>query len=585
MPSYLRFVLACVVLTGCKEDAKSSETKPDEKPSPAAQDASDKAPGKAGSEKPAAKPAPTKVAEATKSTAITACPKALSGTQSVDRTIGKACGVVQVTGRYRVDGATLTLEAGAQLAFADGAELSIGYLKAAKLVVNGTAEAPVVLTSAGDKVAGTWKGVRLYKNANRSSIKGLVVEYAGGKDGSVVIHSEQTTFTDSTIRHGKGPGLLANKTATLAAFESNTFEDVGKVAIRLPANVVGGLGNNNTYPEQSRIHVMAATIDTEARWTAQPRPYFLVGTIRVQGRDGEQAVLTIDPGTTLQFDGDAQLDMGYLAEGSLIAKGTKAKPIIFEGNRKQEPGAWRGLRVYAKGEVELEHSQFRHGGSRAAEGVLFLTGGARASVEQVIFDSNAVGMVAKSAKTKLKNFDNNGFVSTPEGLELHPNLLGSLGATNIYSDGTKITVLAGTVDADATWRVQPGATTELSGNIRIDNATVEVEAGYTALIGESVGLQVGYLKKGTLHLKGTVEQPITFSGERDAPGSWKSLIFYGKARNNRVEHVVLKNAGGDAGVEFKGKSSGSVDTLTCESCSAEVLKSSKDAQVDVKNVG
>ena len=68
----------------------------------------------------------------------------------VKRIIRKECGAVPVTGTYRVDGGSLTLEAGASLAFADGAEISVGYYEPAKLIVQGTKEEPVVFTSSGE---------------------------------------------------------------------------------------------------------------------------------------------------------------------------------------------------------------------------------------------------------------------------------------------------------------------------------------------------------------------------------------------------------------------------------------------------
>src|SRR5439155_178674 len=83
-------------------------------------------------------------------------------------------GVVPVTGDYHINNGTLTLEAGATLAFKDGATLHVGYNDAAKLIVKGTADAPVRFTAMGDKVPGVWAGVELHEHAARSQIDHLV---------------------------------------------------------------------------------------------------------------------------------------------------------------------------------------------------------------------------------------------------------------------------------------------------------------------------------------------------------------------------------------------------------------------------
>src|SRR5262245_55760209 len=164
VPSLL---VLCVALSlGCSknDDAAKGEAKP--------------ADAKAGAAKGGAEGGETKTGEAKTNAAggavaeggtVTDCPPSLAGAETVSRVITKDCGVVPVTADYSIDGATLTLEAGATLAFAEGAELSVGYYEAAKLVVKGTAEAPVTFTTSADKVPGVWKGVRLHAKDRKST--------------------------------------------------------------------------------------------------------------------------------------------------------------------------------------------------------------------------------------------------------------------------------------------------------------------------------------------------------------------------------------------------------------------------------
>ena len=58
---------------------------------------------------------------------------------------------------------------------------------------------------------------------------------------------------------------------------------------------------------------------------------------------------------------------------------------------------------------------------------------------------------------------------------------------------------------------------------------------------------------------------------RDEPGSWGGLVLFAKAKGNVIENVVLRNAGGQAGVRFDGESDGKVKGLRCDMCSVPGL--------------
>src|SRR5262249_37793694 len=162
---------------------------------------------------PAPQPVHTAEGEAPTATAQVAdCPKSLAGHEEVARTIKKECGPVPITADYSNDGG-LTLEAGAVLKVAEGAEIDIGYNKPAKLIVKGTDKEPVLITSAGDAVPGSWKTLAIYKNAARSRIEGLVVENAGSSGengGALYIDAPDVTLKGSTIRNAKAVGLYVD---------------------------------------------------------------------------------------------------------------------------------------------------------------------------------------------------------------------------------------------------------------------------------------------------------------------------------------------------------------------------------------
>lgn len=90
------------------------------------------------------------------------------------------------------------------------------------------------------------------------------------------------------------------------------------------------------------------TIEVDETWSGQ---VVLAESVRV----AEAAVLTIEPGTEVRFEGSAALTV----QGRMLAKGRENKAISFVGARP-EAGAWQGISFLgAKTGSELEHVLIR----------------------------------------------------------------------------------------------------------------------------------------------------------------------------------------------------------------------------------
>lgn len=568
------------VLCGCDKGTEDAEPKKESKEAKADADAKKE---DGASEGKADKPASDTKADDSKEepTAVAGdCPEKIEGKIEADLVIGKDCVNVPVSGNVRVDGVTLTIEPGASLAFAPGAELSVGYYETAKLIVNGTAEAQVTFTTSGDKAAGVWKGVRLHSKAARSSISGLVVEYAGeAKEGGIYVDAEDVTIVDSTVRNCKEAGIVATKRASFASLERNRLTATDKVGMRMPASVVGGIGAGNELDEDARVHVQRGTVEEDVTWRAMGVPYLVVGEVRIDGKEGVRAQVKIEAGASFAFSGDARFAVGYYAEGALVAKGTTDAPITFEASTRKEAGEWRGIAVHSKGEVELENVTISHGGKKDREGALYLDNGSRGSLNAVTFDTNAVGVVMRGKDGEVKKFDNVTFKATPVAIELPPRLFGSLGPANVYEGSPRIAVTSGGVDVDSTWNPQKGAKVELTGKLSIDKAKVQLGAGFEAAVGDGVGIDVGYYDTGTLEAKGTAAAPVVLRGVREEAGSWKTLTFHTKARAIDLQNFRLEHAS-DPGIKFKKGAQGKVEAVTCKTCAGEAIVADDPASVE-----
>jgi hypothetical protein len=572
--------VATLLLLGCSKkdsaatgDAKADAAAADAKAGDAKADPSADAKADAAGELPEAEQA------------ASACPPSLSGTDKVDRVITKECGVVPVTADYAIDGATLTLEAGATLAFAEGTRLTIGYYEPAKLVVKGTAEAPVTFTtSSADKVAGVWQGVRLEAKASRSRIEGLVLEHAGGEDAAaLLVEAQDVTIGGTTVRSAKGIGIEIADDG-MAKVSGTTLADVGPVAMRVTPAAAGGIAADNRLPAEAVVQVQPGVLGKSATWNALGVPWVIGGQVQVHGAAGQRATLTLAPGAALRFGGEGSLTVGYYAEGGLVAEGTADAPITFSGHERQEPGAWGAVRLFGKAEARLQHVALRHGGRQEAEGALMIDGPARVSLQDASFTDDAVGVVVQGGEAKLQAFDRVTFERTPVALRAPARHLGSLGAANTYVGEPRIVAEADKLDVDATWRLQAGAMVELEGLLQVSGVRLLVDPGVTVHVADGVEVQVGYYENAGLELRGTAEAPITFRGRRDEPGSWGGIVLFGKAKGNVLEHVVLRNAGGQAGVRFDGESSGKVEHLRCDACSAPGLTWTCKSKVEHQHV-
>jgi hypothetical protein len=516
--------------------------------------------------------------------AIHECPAELSGRVEKDRVIGKDCGEVKVKGSVRVENASLILQAGAKLAFEDGADLMVGYAAPGKLIVEASKDDPVVMTSAGDKAPGVWKGVRLEGKSDRSSIDGLVIEYAGDKNGALSVKAADVTVKNSTIKNVKETAVVADANESrFAEFAGNKFESIEKVAMRVSPLAAGDIAADNEFPEGSEVHVKGTRLQESAAWQALSAPIVVIQEVRIEGADATRAWLDIEAGAHLMFDADGAFMVGYTAEGGMRIKGTEDKPVVLEARERKEAGAWRGLNIQSKGELEIEHATLEHAGKKDKEGAIFLAREARAKIENVAFTDDTVGVVIHG-QADVTSFENNTFKGTETAIVTDPAALGSLGDGNTYEGDARIVINRGRSDDDMDVTLQKGAKFELDGEWRIEKGTVALPAGMVVHVKDGALIRVGYTDVASLKLEGTESEPIKFVGLRDEPGAWKGITLHTKAKGNVIEHVVLRDTGEPAGLQVERDSDGKIDHLTCEKCEGAALKRHKDAKVEVGEV-
>lgn len=550
MSRLARFAVLLLSTAAC---GKTEGPKPDAKVDAKATGAAAQAGGSAAG---AATSAATRVSE---------CPRSLGGAETnIERVISRDCGPVTVVEDYRIDGGSLTLEAGAILQFKDGAGLVVGANDSAKLIVAGTPAEPVTFTSATDKAAGAWRGIELWDKAARSQIAGAVVEFAGDDARAVLVAAPEVTITGTTIRDTRGPALKIEGEGSLAAFADNTLRKLGsKTAIEAAPAAVAGLAGGSRFDGGAVIHVGGGDLGKPTTWPNPGVPLLVTEELRLDAAGAERATLTLSPGTELRFAPEGRLAFGGGADGGLVAHGTADAPITFTAAERREPGGWGGLRVWARGDADLQHAAFEFGG--ADDGGALLIEHGKLSLAQVTFRSNKAGVVLRG-EAKVRAFADNRFAATPQAIQLPAPLVGALGEGNGFDADARIIVESGDVTGKTTWIAQ-GAPLELAGEVRVD-AELTLDAGLRVLARPEAQLAVGGSGTGTLLARGTLDAPIQLGA---TAGVWGGIKLYGRSVGNILQHVVLSQTGDEPGVWVDGGGEARLDNVTCSKCKAAVV--------------
>lgn len=330
-------VLLLLVLPGCKKPKARAGSGSASGPVTAAP--KDPAPGK--NPAPGKDPAPGKApAKASSGCVLEAAIKA-------DVTLTKGC-TVPVKESVTIDeGATLTIEAGVKLLFEADTFL---WVTKGKVVVRGTAEAPVTFTSAAKTPAASdWVGLVFDDKASAgNAIDHAIVEYAGKAASSGVgaisirgVAPGRIAITHTTIRKNGQAGIAADSEKfAFAKFEGNTLADNAGTSLKLSSNILGSVGMGNKLGDPVHIE---GNVTTTQRWVALDVPIIVSGGVNIGG-EKSAAVLTLAEKSTLKFTMSSFLWIGTEQGGGLVAKGV----TFTSANKPAAAGDWIGLFFDAK---------------------------------------------------------------------------------------------------------------------------------------------------------------------------------------------------------------------------------------------
>jgi hypothetical protein len=268
------------------------------------------------------------------------------------------------------DNGSLTLSAGLQILFLADGWLSVGHGSYGKIVTQGTAEKPVVLSSAtANPTAGNWRGLEFFASAGQhSSLTHTIVEYAGNSGGysaAVYLYECGISMTNSIIRKSATHGIYLYN-ARLLSFENNTIEQCADYPVSIPANSVHKIAANNQISGKGVFVNMGDLNNQSVTWQKLTVPYHLDHLFVYD--NGE---LTVAAGVSMLFRAGGYISVGNSSYGKLIANGTVSMPIIFSSSASSpSPGDWRGMEFfeYTVNGTILNYCKVLYGGESSGYG-------------------------------------------------------------------------------------------------------------------------------------------------------------------------------------------------------------------------
>jgi hypothetical protein len=325
--------------------------------------------------------------------------------------------------------AVLTLQAGVRLQLDSGLGLTAGSTTPGGLALAGTAEAPVVLTSAQEQpAAGDWDRVLITPKTSRADFRHVLIEYAGqfahapDPKAALVVNGPLTALDDLTIRESGGYGLLVQKDApAIVTTGPLVLEPTAQeAALRLDFGHLPLLANPNLSLPCSGacfVDLDGGTLSSAANLGSLSLVLHVLADV-VLGGTGS---LTLGPGSILRFAPLTGLTAGFEGSASLRAMGTQAKPVFFTSDRPEadkQPGDWAGLTLgpgVAGADASLQHAVIEYGGGKggaiaanvAATGChlsisdstvrhsagwgIYVSDGGEVTQDNVTFEGNALG--------------------------------------------------------------------------------------------------------------------------------------------------------------------------------------------------
>jgi hypothetical protein len=283
-------------------------------------------------------------------------------------------------------------------------------------------------------------------------------------------------------------------------------------------------------------------------------PYTISDFIEVN--DG--AVLTIEPGVTLAFEGGLGLDVGASSVGKLVAVGTAQNPIIFTSSSNPPlPGDWRAIHLWdgTMAGTQIAYAKLDYCG--ADRNGCIVGDGVQANL--VTLDHLTIGHVGPDSNGILEYDTYSNFIITNSifsdiasdryAISVQAPSLAGIGTTNTFIGGAMIEVSGGTISATTSW-ADPGTTIAVTDNLFVegpDSPVLTLGPGMTFAFDTSLEFAVGFAFPGKLVVAGTSANRVVITSLAAKPGQgdWVGVTVWENG-SAQVSYADISYAGSDS---------------------------------------
>lgn len=227
------------------------------------------------------------------------------------------------------EGYTLTIQAGTTVKVASGGSITVGAGTSGRLVIAGTAGAPVVLDAESGAIGG-WDGITLTATATGCQIanaaikhaqvgllvtgtdaltlSGTTIEQCG--DAALRLTDASPTVTGSTFRGAANAGVDVTTAACMPVWSGNTVGPNGTWQVVAEPNAVGAIASGTTFVQNATpakynaIRMLGGkTLEHTATWPAlAPGMVYSIAAKGLNIRGPEVPLLTLGDGAVVKVD-------------------------------------------------------------------------------------------------------------------------------------------------------------------------------------------------------------------------------------------------------------------------------------------
>jgi hypothetical protein len=320
----------------------------------------------------------------------------------------------------------------------------------------------------------------------------------------------------------------------------------------------GGAAADDSGTEADSLPVacfpfIGGVVTADLTLTKACSPYTISDYIEIN--DG--AVLTIDPGVTLAFEGGVGLDVGASSVGKLVAVGTAQNPIIFTSSSNPPlPGDWRAIHLWdgTMAGTKIAYAKLDYCG--ADRNGCIVGDGVQANL--VTLDHLTIGHVGQDSDGILEYTNSNFIIANSIFNDIAPGQYAisvqapsftGIGTNNTFNGGAMIEVAGGTISTTTSW-ADPGTSVAVTTDTLFvegpGNPVLTLGPGLTLAFDTLGEFDVGFAMPGKLVVAGTPANHVVITSLAATPGQgdWIGVEVWENG-SAQVSYADISYAGSD----------------------------------------